>query len=116
MGGLKPHITLPLALPYFCHYLTSRSRRCESLWGLSHSRRNYMKKIALAAATALFALSACGDAAEEAPAEEAVVEEAVVEPVAEDAADADAAVDAAEEAGDAVEEATDEAAEEAPAE
>ena len=44
-----------------------------------------MKKIALAAfsATALLALSACGDAAEEAPAEEAVVEEvAPIEPIA----------------------------------
>ena len=69
-----------------------------------------MKKIALAAfsATALLALSACGDAAEEAPAEEAVVEEvAPIEPIAEDTAAVDAA---AEEATDAAAEATDEAA------
>ena len=68
-----------------------------------------MKKIALAAfsATALLALSACGDAAEEAPAEEAVVEEvAPIEPIAEDTAAVDAA---AEEATDAAAEATDDA-------
>ena len=66
-----------------------------------------MKKIALAAVAASFALalSACGDAAEEAPAEEAVVEEAApIEPVAEDA------TDAAEEATDTAEEAADDAA------
>ena len=72
-----------------------------------------MKKIALAAfsATALLALSACGDAADEAPADDtAVVEAAPVEPVAEDtaaamasdaAADADASADAAADSADA---------------
>ena len=62
-----------------------------------------MKKIALAAfsATAMLALSACGDAAEEAPAEETtVIETAPIEPLAEDtmatdAAATDAAADAA---------------------
>ena len=69
-----------------------------------------MKKIALAAVAASFALalSACGDAAEEAPAEEAVVEEAApIEPVADVAEDA---TDAAEEATDTAEEAADDAA------
>ena len=75
-----------------------------------------MKKIALAAVAASFALalSACGDAAEEAPAEEAVVEEAApIEPGAEDAMAADVAedaTDAAEEATDTAEEAADDAA------
>jgi hypothetical protein len=84
-----------------------------------------MKKIAMVAVAASFALalSACGDAAEEAPAEEAVVEETVapVEPIADDAAmAAEAATDEAAAAADTAEAAADEAAaevtEEAPAE
>ena len=83
-----------------------------------------MKKIALAAfsATALLALSACGDAAEDEAAvdETTVVDEAApVEPVAEDtAAAADAMADDAAAAGDAMADdaAADDAAAEAPTE
>jgi hypothetical protein len=70
-----------------------------------------MKKIALVAAPAalLFALSACGDAAEEPVAEDtAMVEEA---PMAEATDAAAEATDAAAEATDAAAEATDAAAE-----
>jgi type IV secretory pathway VirB10-like protein len=78
-----------------------------------------MKKIALAAfsATALLALSACGDAAEEAPAEDTAMEEAApVEPVVDDAtAAAEEATDDAAAAADDAEAAADEAAGEAPA-
>ena len=75
-----------------------------------------MKKIALAAfsATALLALSACGDAAEEAPAEDTtVVDVAPVEALpAVEATDAAAeATDAADAAADAAEESADAAAE-----
>ena len=65
-----------------------------------------MKKIALAAVAASFALalSACGDAAEEAAPIEPVAEDAMAADVAEDA------TDAAEEATDTAEEAADDAA------
>ena len=75
-----------------------------------------MKKIALAAfsATALLALSACGDAAEEAPAEDTAMEEAA--PVVDDAAvAAEEATDEAAAAADDAEAAADEAAGEEPA-
>lgn len=86
-----------------------------------------MKKIALAAfsATAMLALSACGDAAEEAPVEETtVIDTAPVEPIedpamdamADDAAmEADAAADSATDAADSAADAADAAATDAPA-
>jgi len=79
-----------------------------------------MKKIALAAfsATALIALSACGDATEEVPAEEAMVEEvAPIEPIAEDTTAVDAAAEEATEAADAAADAAaDTSTDEAPVE
>ena len=72
-----------------------------------------MKKIAMAAfsATALLALSACGDAAEETPAEDTAMEEAApVEPVTEEAAAAEEATDEAAAAAGEAEAAADEAA------
>ena len=78
-----------------------------------------MKKIALAAfsATALLALSACGDAADDEATDTTVVEEEVapVEPVAEDTTvvddtAADDTAEAVDDAADAAEETAEEAA------
>lgn len=78
-----------------------------------------MKKIALAAfsATAMLALSACGDAAEEAPVEETtVIDTAPVEPIVDDTAAMDAAAtDAATDAAAGADAAADAAADSADA-
>src|SRR6187402_2614098 len=93
-------------MPHFCHYLRTRSRRCESSWARPTLGELDMKKIALAAfsATALLALSACGgndEAAAPEATDTAAVEEvaptdtAVPTDAATDAAATDAATDAA---------------------